>query len=66
MPVDTESRRTARFSHVFARLLELHNYVWDPETEPFHSVSVLGHILYMVLMLPSPTTTGTSSDGRSL
>ncbi|KAL5120883.1 Chk1 protein kinase [Pleosporales sp. CAS-2024a] len=33
----TDSGRTARFSHIFARLLELHNYVWDPETEPFHS-----------------------------
>jgi hypothetical protein len=34
---DTDTRRTARFSHIFARLLELHNYVWDPEIEPFHS-----------------------------
>jgi hypothetical protein len=38
-PTDAETGRTARFSHIFARLLELQNYVWDPEIEPFHSVS---------------------------
>ncbi|KAH8727929.1 hypothetical protein GQ44DRAFT_769990 [Phaeosphaeriaceae sp. PMI808] len=34
---DAESGRAARFSHIFSRLLELQNYVWDPEIEPFHS-----------------------------
>lgn len=37
MAQDAETRQTARFSHIFARLLELQNYVWDPEIEPFHS-----------------------------
>ncbi|KAL6710566.1 Chk1 protein kinase [Coniothyrium glycines] len=37
MAADPETQRTARFSHIFVRLLELHNYVWDPEVEPFHS-----------------------------
>lgn len=36
-PADTETGRAARFSHIFARLIELHNYVWDPKIEPFHS-----------------------------
>jgi hypothetical protein len=36
---NAETERTARFSHIFARLQDLHNYVWDPEVEPFHSVS---------------------------
>ncbi|KAH4006879.1 hypothetical protein HBI56_033610 [Parastagonospora nodorum] len=36
-PGDTETGRAARFSHIFARLIELHNYVWDPKIEPFHS-----------------------------
>ncbi|KAF2027874.1 hypothetical protein EK21DRAFT_70998 [Setomelanomma holmii] len=36
-PTDAETERAARFSHIFARLLELQNYVWDPEIEPFHS-----------------------------
>lgn len=35
-----ESGRTVRFSHMLARLIELQNYVWDPEIEPFHSVGV--------------------------
>jgi hypothetical protein len=39
-PADNETRRTARFSHIFARLLELNNYVWDSDIEPFHSVSL--------------------------
>jgi hypothetical protein len=39
-PVDAEKSRAARFSHIFARLLELQNYVWDSEIEPFHSVSL--------------------------
>jgi hypothetical protein len=34
-----ESGPTARFQHIFARLQELPNYVWDPDTQPFHSVS---------------------------
>jgi hypothetical protein len=38
-PTDAENGRSARFSHIFARLIELPNYVWDPELEPFHSVS---------------------------
>jgi hypothetical protein len=38
-PTDAEAGRSARFSHIFARLTELPNYVWDPELEPFHSVS---------------------------
>lgn len=29
--------RAARFSHIFSRLLELQNYVFDSEIEPFHS-----------------------------
>ncbi|CAO2654204.1 Nn.00g109370.m01.CDS01 [Neocucurbitaria sp. VM-36] len=32
-----QSGRAARFSHIFTRLQELQNYVWDPEIEPFHS-----------------------------
>jgi hypothetical protein len=38
-PADAQEGRAARFSHIFTRLLELHNYVWDSEIEPFHSVS---------------------------
>ncbi|KAF2853952.1 two-component sensor protein histidine protein kinase-like protein [Plenodomus tracheiphilus IPT5] len=37
MPTEGESGRTARLAHIFARLLELHDYVWDTEIEPFHS-----------------------------
>ncbi|KAJ4375072.1 Chk1 protein kinase [Neocucurbitaria cava] len=36
-PTEAESSRTARFSHILARLQELQNYVWDSEIEPFHS-----------------------------
>ncbi|KAF2799442.1 two-component sensor protein histidine protein kinase-like protein [Melanomma pulvis-pyrius CBS 109.77] len=32
-----DSERGAEFSQVFARLLELPNYTWDPEIPPFHS-----------------------------
>ncbi|KAG9388970.1 ATPase [Pyrenophora tritici-repentis] len=32
-----EKARKAYFAHIFARLQELPNYVWDPEIEPFHS-----------------------------
>jgi len=39
MATERESRRTARLSHIFARLLELQDYVWDPQVEPFYSVS---------------------------
>ncbi|KAF1848518.1 uncharacterized protein K460DRAFT_403798 [Cucurbitaria berberidis CBS 394.84] len=34
---DGEAGRAARLSHIFTRLQELPNYVWDPEIEPFHS-----------------------------
>ncbi|KAF1834834.1 putative histidine kinase HHK1p [Decorospora gaudefroyi] len=37
MAADEETGRTARFSHMFARLQELPGYVWDPAVEPFHS-----------------------------
>jgi len=37
MATERESRRTARLSHIFARLLELQDYVWDPQVEPFYS-----------------------------
>jgi hypothetical protein len=43
MSVNRETGRAARFSHIFARLQELPNYVWDPEIEPFHSVSDRHH-----------------------
>jgi serine/threonine protein kinase len=33
----TDSERSARFTYLLSRLSELQNYVWDPETEPFHS-----------------------------
>ncbi|OAL01373.1 hypothetical protein IQ06DRAFT_335685 [Phaeosphaeriaceae sp. SRC1lsM3a] len=36
-PTESETGRAARFSHIFSKLVELHNYVWDPDTEPFHS-----------------------------
>jgi hypothetical protein len=36
---DAKTEQTARASHIFTRLLDLHNYVWDTEAEPFHSVS---------------------------
>ncbi|KAF2123396.1 two-component sensor protein histidine protein kinase-like protein [Dothidotthia symphoricarpi CBS 119687] len=32
-----EPGQTARFAHIFARLLELQDYVWDSNVEPFHS-----------------------------
>ena len=38
-PTETEKGRSARFNHIFSKLIELHNYAWDPEIEPFHSVS---------------------------
>jgi len=38
MAMDGEQARKAHFAHIFARLQELPNYVWDPEIEPFHSV----------------------------
>jgi hypothetical protein len=41
-----ETRRTARFSHIFARLQELQNYVFDPEITPFHSVGVRYRLLH--------------------
>lgn len=44
MPTEGESGRTARLSHVFARLLQLQNYVWDPEIAPFHSSYSNWHI----------------------
>jgi hypothetical protein len=44
-PPDADAGRTKRFSHIFARLLDLHHYVWDPELEPFHSVSALSRPL---------------------
>lgn len=40
MATEEESGRTARLNHIFARLLELQDYVWDPTIEPFHSVSL--------------------------
>jgi hypothetical protein len=37
---DGEAWTTARFSHIYTRLQEaLDRYDWDPEIEPFHSVS---------------------------
>ncbi|KAI0574978.1 ATPase [Pyrenophora tritici-repentis] len=37
MATNGEKARKAYFAHIFARLQELPNYVWDPEIEPFHS-----------------------------
>lgn len=37
MAPELDSGRAARFSHILTRLLELQNYVWDAEIEPFHS-----------------------------
>ncbi|RMZ73719.1 serine threonine kinase [Pyrenophora seminiperda CCB06] len=37
MATNGEKARKVHFAHIFARLQELPNYVWDPEIEPFHS-----------------------------
>ncbi|KAH9869591.1 hypothetical protein IAQ61_006799 [Plenodomus lingam] len=44
MSTEGENGRTARLSHIFGRLLELQNYVWDPEIAPFHSSYSNWHI----------------------
>ncbi|KAI8938234.1 hypothetical protein NX059_005895 [Plenodomus lindquistii] len=44
MPKDADFGRAAHLSHIFARLLELQDYVWDPEHEPFYSSYAHWHV----------------------